>query len=98
MVNLTIDREPRDETNKFSLCVTARSGEPDNLEFRIDIWSLKDEGNFHLRLDGLGYREHFEARTVSDLYNILAHVSCETKYSEPARQAALSELAPLLGQ
>jgi hypothetical protein len=93
MVNLTIDREPRDETNKFSLCATARSGEPDNLEFRIDIWSLKDEGSFHMRLDGLGYREHFEANTASELSVILASIRCESECFESARKAVLSEIA-----
>jgi hypothetical protein len=51
-MKVTIDREPR-EGEGLALTIFVR-GE-DHRQFKIDIWSKKDSGEYSIRLDGFGF-------------------------------------------
>lgn len=132
--HVVVDREPRRPEEGVALCVRAYDHP---LQYKIDIWSTKGEGLYHMRLDGFGHLRMYKADTLRDLLIALAATQVTdvvkahqeqhkmitlawkvqppevrrpntmipeipelviAEYFEAARNAALKELQPLVGQ
>jgi hypothetical protein len=72
-MEVTIDRKPHGPEEGVALRVTTTDQDkyPDR-QFKIDVWSEKNSGNYQMRLDGLGYLQLWEADALKPLLERLA--------------------------
>ncbi|MGA8654525.1 MAG: hypothetical protein WB586_00110 [Chthoniobacterales bacterium] len=71
-MQIETDRQPRGPTEEgLALSIYVKSGEPQHWQFKIDAWSTKADGLYHLRLDALGFLANVSAQSVFELYSWL---------------------------
>ena len=102
-MKVTIDRKPHGPEEGVALRVvtTDKDKYPDR-QFEIDVWSERNSGKYHMRLDGLGYLQLWEADALNPLLKSLADLhefdaareALETLQTEDMFKAAAEGQAP----
>jgi hypothetical protein len=70
-MKISIERSRRGPTEGVALCVRAFDHPR---QFKIDVWSELDSGEYHMRLDGFGYLRIWQSATLQALLARLAAV------------------------
>jgi len=98
MINprLTIERERRDGTEGVALCVRAEGGPPEHYQMKIDAWSIKGTGEYHLRIDGLGMLRMHTSDSIARIVKWLVELNVEDLLDGPIRRVLERDLADYL--
>src|SRR5262249_20739318 len=73
LMEITIDRKPHGSNMGVALTVIATyTDKYPHRQFKIDVRSEKNSGNYQMRLDGLGYLQSWDADALKPLLQRLA--------------------------
>jgi hypothetical protein len=95
-MKIEIDREPRSSKEGTSFNVRVVDQGPDfHWQFKIDVWSEKNKGEYRMRLDGFNYLRNVTSEALPPLLHALSVIDSRTVLQEAKTvEAGFRQLIP----